>query len=56
MAKKDKRAGINALIKAVEDRDVLLRNSKILSNDPPNLAATYVAKSYSSDSRRKSTN
>jgi hypothetical protein len=51
MAKKDKRAGINALIKAVEDRDVLLHNSKILSNGPPNLAATNVAKSHSSDSR-----
>jgi hypothetical protein len=54
MAKIDKRARINALIKAVEDRDVLLRNSKILSNDPLNLAATNGAKSHSSDSRRKS--
>jgi hypothetical protein len=56
MAKKDKRASINELIKAVEDRDILLRNSTILSNDPPNLAAIYGAKSHSSDLRRKSTN
>jgi hypothetical protein len=51
MANKEQRASITALIKAVEDRDVLLHNSKILSNDPPNLAATNVAKNHSSDSR-----
>lgn len=39
MAKKDERASINIIIKAVEARDILLRRSEKLSNNSPDKAA-----------------
>jgi hypothetical protein len=56
MVKQDKQASIDALIKAVEERDLLLRKSKMLSKGSPNFAAINALKIRAPDSRRKSSN
>jgi hypothetical protein len=55
MAKKDDRASINVIIKAVEARDILLRQSEKLSNNLPSRTAINTRKIRARNSRAKST-
>jgi hypothetical protein len=56
MAKKDERDIINAIIKAVEARDIRFRKLKKLLNDSRTMAAINAGKNRLRDSRKRSTN